>query len=80
MKVFDSEALNILRYENYQKKRQEQEHLEQQRRLLMIQKVADLRQFKHSQLANFQENYLQHLLDEELQVKERLQQQKFYRD
>ncbi|CAF3458583.1 unnamed protein product [Rotaria socialis] len=64
------EALNILRYEHHQKQRQEQEHLEQQRRVLMIQKVADLRQFKHTQIANFQENYFQHLLDEEHKMKE----------
>jgi hypothetical protein len=64
-----SEALNILRYEHQEKKCQEQEHLEQQRRLIMMQKVADLRQFKHTQIANFQENYFQHLLEEEQRLK-----------
>ncbi|CAF0903580.1 unnamed protein product [Rotaria sordida] len=70
------EALNILRYEHHEKKRQEQERLEQQRRLIMIQKVADLRQFKHTQIANFQENYFQHLLDEEQKMKEHLKKTK----
>ncbi|CAF1050511.1 unnamed protein product [Rotaria sp. Silwood1] len=74
------EALNMLRYEHHQKKRQEQERLEQQRRLLMIQKVADLRQFKHTQIANFQENYFQHLLDEEQKMKEHLKKQKLFKD
>jgi hypothetical protein len=76
----DSEALNILRYEYHQKKRQEQEHLEQQRRLIMMQKVADLRQFKHTQIANFQENYFQHLLEEEQQMTERLKKQKILKE
>ncbi|CAF2487455.1 unnamed protein product [Rotaria sp. Silwood2] len=74
------EALNILRYEHHQKKRQEQEYLEQQRRLIMMQKVADLRQFKHTQIANFQENYFQHLLDEEQKMKEHLKKQKLFKD
>jgi hypothetical protein len=68
--------LNILRYEHHQKKRQEQEYLDQQRRLIMMQKVADLRQFKHTQIANFQENYFQQLLQEEQQMTERLKKQK----
>ncbi len=72
-----SEALNILRYEHQEKKCQEQEHLEQQRRLIMMQKVADLRQFKHTQIANFQENYFQHLLEEEREMNERLKKQQF---
>lgn len=67
-----SEALNILRYEYQEKKRQEKEHIDQQRRLIMIQKIADLRQYKHTQIANFQENYFQRLLDEEQQMTERL--------
>ncbi|CAF4046612.1 unnamed protein product [Adineta steineri] len=70
------EALNMLRYEHHGKKRQEQNHFDQQRRLLMIQKVADLRQYKHTQIANYQENYFQHLLQEEYQMNERLKQQK----
>jgi hypothetical protein len=69
----DREALNILRYEHGENKRKEQEH----RRLLMMQKIADLRQFKHTQIANFQENYFQRLLDEEREMTERLKKQKF---
>jgi hypothetical protein len=42
----------------------------------MMQKVADLRQFKHTQIANFQENYFQHLLAEEQEMTERLKKQK----
>lgn len=68
--------MNILRYEHQQNKQKNQEYLEQQRRLLMIQKIAELRQFKHTQIANFQQNYFQHLLDEEQQMTERLKKQK----
>jgi hypothetical protein len=75
-----SEALNILRYEHHQKKRSEQERLEQQRRLTMMQKVADLRQFKHTQIANFQENYFQRLLEEEQQMNEFLKKQKLLKE
>ncbi|UJR37425.1 hypothetical protein I4U23_030128 [Adineta vaga] len=70
------EALNILRYEYQENKRHEQKHLEQQRRLIMMQKVADLRQFKHTQIANFQQSYFHRLLDEEQQSTERLKKQK----
>ena len=52
------EALNILRYEHVQKKRAEQE----QRRLLMIEKVSELRRLKHSQMVNYQQNYFQQFL------------------
>jgi len=72
--------LNILRYEHHQKKRSEQERLEQQRRLTMMQKVADLRQFKHTQIANFQENYFQRLLEEEQQMNEFLKKQKLLKE
>ncbi len=72
--------MNILRYEHHQKKRSEQEHLEQQRRLTMMQKVADLRQFKHTQIANFQENYFQRLLEEEQQMNEFLKKQKLLKE
>ncbi len=41
-----------------------------------MQKVADLRQFKHTQIANFQENYFQHLLAEEQEMTARLKKQK----
>ncbi len=72
--------MNILRYEHHQKKRSEQERLEQQRRLTMMQKVADLRQFKHTQIANFQENYFQRLLEEEQQMNEFLKKQKLLKE
>lgn len=42
----------------------------------MLQKIADLRQYKHNQLANYQENYFQHLLHEEQQMTEHLKRQK----
>ena len=63
----DSEALNILCYEYHQKKLQEQE----QRWIIMMQKVADLRQLKHTQITNFQR-----LLEEEQQMNEHLKKQK----
>ena len=72
--------MSVLRYEHQEKKRREHEQLDQQRRLLMMQKVADLRQFKHLQLANFQENYFQRLLDEERQMNEVLQKQKLLKE
>ena len=78
--LIDREALNILRFEHQHKKRQEQELLGQRHRLMMMEKVADLRQFKHAQIANFQENYLQHLLEEERQMKDRLIKQKLIDD
>lgn len=58
---FYREALNILRSEHVDKKRYEQE----QRRWMMMQKVAELRQMKHTQIVHYQQNYFQHLLDEE---------------
>jgi len=60
--------LNILRYEYQEKKRHEQE----QRRLLMQEKIAELRQFKHNQIADFQQQYLQRLIDEEQFLKDKL--------
>jgi hypothetical protein len=30
----------------------------------MMQKIADLRQFKHTEIVNFQKNYFQYLLKE----------------
>jgi hypothetical protein len=72
--------LTALRYEHQEKKRHEHEQFDQQRRLTMMQKVADLRQFKHLQLANFQESYLQRLLDEERQINELLQKQKLFKE
>lgn len=57
MEFFSSEVLNLLRHEYQQKKHHERE----QRRWIMMQKVADLRMFKHNQLADYQENYLQQL-------------------
>lgn len=44
----------------------------------MIQKVADLRQLKHTQLANYQENYFQYLLNEEQKMKEYLEKTKHH--
>ncbi len=67
--------MNLLRYEHQENKRKEQEH----RRLLMMQKVAELRQLKHTQIANFQENYFQHLLNEEREMTERLKKQKIFK-
>lgn len=68
--------MNILRYEHQERKRQEQKHVDQQRKLLMMQKVADLRQLKHTQIANYQERYFHRLLEEEQESTERLKKQK----
>jgi hypothetical protein len=46
----------------------------------MMKKIADLRQFKHTQIANFQENYFQHLLEEEQKMNERLKKQKLLKE
>lgn len=61
MEISYREALNILRLEHAEKKRYEQE----QRRWMMMQKVVELRQMKHKQIVDYQQNYFQHLLDEE---------------
>ncbi len=45
-----------------------------------MKKIADLRQFKHTQIANFQENYFQHLLEEEQKMNERLEKQKLLKE
>ncbi|CAF1223189.1 unnamed protein product [Adineta ricciae] len=68
------EALNILRYEHQARKHQEQKHVDQQRKLLMMQKVADLRHLKHTQIANFQERYFHRLLEEEQESSEHFSQ------
>ncbi|UJR08531.1 hypothetical protein I4U23_012794 [Adineta vaga] len=70
------EALNALRSEHYERKQQETFERDRQRQILLAQKLDFMRQKKQEYLEYQRQIYLQHLVQQELEMKNRLEQQR----
>ncbi|CAF1305732.1 unnamed protein product [Rotaria sordida] len=70
------EALNALRTEHYERKQQETLERERQRQIQLAQKLDFMRQKKQEYLEYQRQIHLQHLAQQELEMKTRLEQQR----
>ncbi|CAF0860899.1 unnamed protein product [Rotaria sp. Silwood1] len=70
------EALNALRTEHYERKQQEALERERQRQIQLAQKLDFMRQKKQEYLEYQRQVHLQHLVQQELEMKTRLEQQR----